>query len=148
MKFQRNLRIVQGRFEIAPYACVFFLLILFVLLLSLVPTPGLPLNLPQIASAADNDSLPGADHPTISVAVDSSGQFYFENQLVDEAQLKQSLFSAVQKSKQTLTLVVQADKSVAYENIVRLAMLARTAGINNALLATLPRPWSDTRPAP
>jgi len=140
MKFQRNLRIVQGRFDIAPYATVFFLLIMFVMLLSLVPTPGLPLQLPQLASPTDNDALPGTDRPTINVAVDASGQFYYDNQLVDEFHLRADLRAAAGKSPEPLTLVVQADKSVAYENLVRLTMLARTAGITNALLATLPRP--------
>ena len=140
MKFQRNLRIVQGRFDIAPYAAVFFLLIMFVLLLTLVPTPGLPLRLPQIASPTDSDALPGTDRPTINVAVDASGQFYYENQLVDEFNLRADLRAAVEKSSEPLTLVVQADKSVAYENLVRLSVLAGTAGITNALLAILPRP--------
>lgn len=140
MKFQRNLRIVQGRFDIAPYATVFFLLVMFVLLLTLVPTPGLPLQLPQIASSTDSDALPGTDRPTVNVAVDATGQFYFENQLVDEFRLRADLRSAVEKSTEPLTLVVQADKSVAYENLVRLTALASTAGITNTLLATLPRP--------
>jgi biopolymer transport protein ExbD len=36
-------------------------------------------------------------------------------------------------------LVVQADKAVTYDQLVRLTLLARAAGIQNTLLATLPR---------
>ena len=35
-------------------------------------------------------------------------------------------------------LVVQADKGVSYENLVRLTEMARRAGIEEAVLATLP----------
>jgi biopolymer transport protein ExbD len=73
------------------------------------------------------------------MAVDASGRFYFANQLVSEAQLESSLAAAAKKSREPLTLVIHADKTVTYEQIVRLTLLARDAGIQNALLATLPR---------
>jgi biopolymer transport protein ExbD len=75
----------------------------------------------------------------VSVAVGADGRFYFENQIVSESQLKSSLASAVKNSRAPLTLVVHADKAVTYDQLVRLTLLARDAGIQNALLATLPR---------
>jgi biopolymer transport protein ExbD len=75
----------------------------------------------------------------VAVAVDSSNRLYFENQIVSETQLNSSLSSAVKNSRDPLTLVIQADKTVTYEQLVRLTMLARDAGITNVLLATLPR---------
>ncbi len=38
-----------------------------------------------------------------------------------------------------LTLVIHADKTVTEDQLIHLALLARDAGIQNALLATLPR---------
>jgi biopolymer transport protein ExbD len=73
------------------------------------------------------------------VAVDPAGQFYFENQLIPLEELKSRLQAAVKKSADPLTLLVQADKDVKYETLVNLTLLARAAGIKEALLATLPR---------
>jgi biopolymer transport protein ExbD len=133
MKFPRNTRLLRSPFDIAPFAAVFFLLVIFVMLGALLPTPGLPLQLP-----AGND-LPGTDKPSVAVAVDSVGRFYFENQIVNEAGLNSALKSVVKNSREPLTLVIQADKSVTYEQLVRLTMLARDVGIHDVLLATLPR---------
>jgi biopolymer transport protein ExbD len=133
MKFPRNTKLLRSPFEIAPFAAVFFLLVIFLMLGALLPTPGIPLQPPTA-----ND-LPGIDKPSVAVAVDSSGRFYFANEIVSEAQLKSSLSNAVKNSRSPLTLVVHADKSVTYDQLVRLTLLARDAGIQNALLATLPR---------
>jgi biopolymer transport protein ExbD len=133
MKFPRNSRLLRSPFDMAPFAAVLFLLVIFLMLGALVPISGLPLRLP----VADN--LPGADKPTVTVVVDASGRFYFANQIVTEDKLKSALKTAVQKSREPLTLVIQADKAVTYDQFIHLTLLAREAGIQNALLATLPR---------
>jgi biopolymer transport protein ExbD len=119
--------------EVAPFAAVFFLLVLFLLAGSLVYTPGVRIQLPTA-----ND-LPGTDKPSVSVALDGNGRLYFENQLIEDNELKNRLTRAVKSSNEKLTLVVQADKAASYEQIVHLTLLARDAGISEALLATLPR---------
>jgi biopolymer transport protein ExbD len=131
MKFQRNTRLQRSPFDVAPFAAVFFLLVIFLLLAALLPTPGLQLPL------ADN--LPGTDKPTVAMAIDADGRFYFANQSVSEAQLTNALRVAASHSQDPLTLVINADKAVTYEQLVHLTMLARDVGIQNALLATLPR---------
>jgi biopolymer transport protein ExbD len=133
MKFPRNARIFRGQLDAAPFATVFFLLVIFLMLGSLVYTPGVRLQLP----VADN--LPGTDRPTVAVAIDASGRLYFENQIVEENQLRGRLRQAA-KDSAGLALVVQADKTVSYDKLVRLTLLAREAGIGDAWLATLPRP--------
>jgi biopolymer transport protein ExbD len=146
MKFTRNARIVRGQLDVAPFAAVFFLLVMFMMLGSLVYTPGARIQL-QLPRA---DGLPGTDKPTVSVAVDGDGRLYYENQWIEETTLQGRLREAANKSPEPLTLVVQADKSVSYETCLRLALLARDAGITEALLATLPRayaaPASRSRP--
>ena len=134
MKFPRQAKIFHGTFDVAPFAGVFFLLVLFVLLGTLVYTPGVTIDLP---AAAD---LPGTDHRVVAVAVDARGKLYFDNQLTTESLLQSRLADAVKKSREPLTLVVQADKTVSYDTIIRLSLLARAAGVNEALLATLPQP--------
>ena len=132
MRFPRNAKVFRGQLDAAPFAGMFFCLLIFLLLASLTYTPGVHIQLP---AAAD---LPGPEHPSLAVAVDPAGQFYFRNQLVPADELRAQLQAAAKKSAEPLTLVVQADKGVKYETLVGLTLLARQAGIKDALLATLP----------
>lgn len=136
MKFPRNEKISRSPFEIAPFAAVFFLLVIFVMIFNLLPTPGVPLKL-QPPLAGD---LPGIDKPSVAVAVDASNRFYFKNQIVTESQLQAGLSNAVKNSRLSLTLVIHADASVTYDQLLHLTLLARSVGIHDSLLATLPRP--------
>lgn len=143
MKFPRNARVSKGSLEAAPWAAVMFLLVIFIMLGGLLYTPGVRIQLPVA-----ND-LPGTDNPTITVAMDATGRLFYQNQLVtDEAQLVQRLREFATNAPGKPTLVVQADKGVSYENLVRLTQLARAAGIQEALLATLPGPFrkADSQP--
>ena len=134
MRFPRTNKIFRGQLEAAPFAGVFFLLVIFLLLSSsLVFIPGVPIHLPEAVN------LPGTANPTLVVALDATGQIYFENQLIPENQLKVKLRVAAETSKEPLTLVVQADKSVPYETLQRLLLLAGDAGIKEMLMATRPQ---------
>src|SRR5258708_7149237 len=134
MKFPRNARIFRGQLDAAPFAIVFFLLVLFLLLASLVYTPGirLPLELPRA------EGLAGTDKPSISVAIDAAGRLYFENQPIEETELKARLRKAVKSSSEPLALIIEADKRVSWDRMLRLAVLARDVGISVASGATLP----------
>jgi biopolymer transport protein ExbD len=137
MKFPRNARIFRGQLDAAPFVTVLFLVVMFLLLASLTYTPGVRLQLP-VAS-----DLPGTDKPTIAVAIDANGLLYFENQVITEDVLQNKLREAARAAPEPLTLVVQADKSVSYERLIRLTLLAREAGIPEAWLATLPPPLAS-----
>lgn len=139
MKFPRNARIFRGQLDAAPLAAVFFLLVIFMMLSTLVYTPGVPLRLPVA------DDLPGTDKPTVSVAIDASGRLYFQNQLVEQGRLKEQLKRAGGESAAPLVMIIQADKAVSYDQLVQLTMLARECGIHEAWLATLPRPFSTSK---
>jgi biopolymer transport protein ExbD len=142
MKFARHVTIFRGQLDTAPFAGVFFLLVMFMMLASLVYTPGARLEL-QLPRA---ENLPGSDKPSVSVAIDADGRLYYENQRVEEADLRRRLQEAARRSPEPLTLVVQADKAVSYETWLRLALLGRDAGMTNTLLATLPRPAATSVP--
>jgi biopolymer transport protein ExbD len=138
MKFPRNARIFRGQLDAAPFAAVFFLLVIFLMLRSQLYTPGVFLSLPLA------DDLPGTDKPSVAVAIDAGGRLYFENQSIGESLLTKRLRKAVADSPEPLTLIVQADKAVSTEMLVRLTLLARSVNITNALLATLPRPLTSS----
>jgi biopolymer transport protein ExbD len=135
MKFPRTAKILRSPFEMAPFVAMFFLLVIFLLLAALLPVQGLRVQLqPPVAG-----DLPGVDKPTVAMAVDSGGRFYFKNQIVtNEMQLSNDLRQAVTGAREPLTLVIHADKSVTEDQLIHLALLARAAGIQSALLATLP----------
>jgi biopolymer transport protein ExbD len=133
MKFPRNARIFRGQLDAAPFAAVFFLLLIFLWLTGLVYTPGVPLQLPVA------DGLPGTDKRPIAVAIGPNGQLYFENQVISENELRSRLRKAVKESPEPLALVIMMDKKVSGEDLFHLTMMARDAGISEALLATLPR---------
>ncbi len=91
--------------------------------------------------------MPGTDKPTVPVGLDADGRLYYENQFIEESDLRRRLQEVVKKSAEPLTLIVLADKAVSYEKCLRLALLAREAGISEALLATLPRPYAPSTPS-
>ena len=132
MKFPRHARLLRSQLDAAPIASVLFLLVIFVMLGSHVYVPGVQVRLP-----AAND-LPGTDRPTVTVALDAGNRLYFKDKLITEAELKLSLREAVKNSPEALTLVVQADAAVTHENLVRLDLLARDAGLREALHAVRP----------
>lgn len=130
MKLPRNAKIFRGQLDLAPFAGVLFLLIIFVTLnSSLVFTPGVPVDLPRQASAG------GVTGPAVSVVVDRFGQFFFANQQMNAAQLEEHIREAVGKYEQSLTLIVQADVEVSHGVVAQLGEMARRAGIPRMMYA-------------
>ena len=142
MRFPRNARLLRSQLDVAPFALVFFPLVIFMMLASLIYTPGARVEL-QLPRA---NGLSGTDKPSVSVAIDADGRLYYENQWIEENTLRSRLQEAARKSSEPLTLVVQADKSVSYDRLLRLTLLARDAGIPEAVLATLPGPAAHSPP--
>ena len=132
MKFPRNAKIMRSHFDVAPFAAVFFVLLILMMVAGLIPTEGIPLQPPK---AAD---LPGVDKPTVAMAVDAQERLYFGNERVTERVLRTGLMAASKSVHSPLTLVIHADKSVSWDKLAYLSLLARDCGITNALLATLP----------
>lgn len=146
MRFPRHARIFKGQLDAAPFAGVFFLALIFITFSShLVFTPGVRVELPEA------DGLPGTANPTVPVVVSASGQLYFENQLLSEAELKNRLRTAVERARARgvqLTLVIMADKLTPSDVTFRLAELAREVGIRELLQAVKPRATTMAPPKP
>jgi biopolymer transport protein ExbD len=148
VKHPRKLKPFTGRLDLAPFAGVFFLLVLFLLLQSpLAPAPGLRLELPVV----ELPSPPASTGPTLVVTVDRNGLVYFEHQVIRDNDLRERLAAKVKLSRDPLALLVQADESVRQAVVVRLAGLARQAGIREIVIATRPplflaKPEAGTSP--
>lgn len=145
MKFPRNARILRSQLDAAPLASVFFILVIFTMLASLVYTPGVHVELPEVASPGGLNDVPGTDRPTITIAMDAHNRLFQANRLITETELKLNLTAAASNSP-ALMLIVQADKAVTLENYVRIAMLAREVGVRDSLLQTLPRMGAGSPP--
>lgn len=142
MKFPRHARPFTGRLDAAPFAGIFFCLLLLLLLAGLVRTPGVKLELPAA------EGLPGAEVPAVAVAVDIAGRLFFENQPITAERLRERLSAIAGASKSPLTVIVMADKAVQYETLLGVTSLVRECGVRQIHLATLPRPRPPKSPAP
>jgi biopolymer transport protein ExbD len=106
----------------------------------------------QLPAGSTNVTL-GTDNPTLVVAVNFLGQYFCENQIVGERELRtkftNSLRAAARQSRD-LTLVVWADKQVDFDAVMRLEQWAAEAGIADVVQArrmAAPVPGA-ARPAP
>ncbi|HNU99230.1 MAG: biopolymer transporter ExbD [Verrucomicrobia bacterium] len=135
MRYQRNLKPFTGRLDVAPIAGVLFILVLFLVLqTSIAPGPGLRIQLPSVAL----EDEPAPRGPVLVVTVDQHELVYFEHQVIGDEELKARLAAKSEQSRHPLSLLVQADASVKHEAIVRLAALARQAGIRDIVIGTRP----------
>jgi biopolymer transport protein ExbD len=134
MKLPRNARIFQGQLDVAPFAGVFFLLLMFILFSSsFLYTPGIQIDLPEV-----DNPLPGTTHPSLVVSIDSSGRIYHENQVTTEKELLLHLRKEVEDSPEPLMLILQADKNTTLGTLFNIMNLARNAGVQHTQLASEP----------
>lgn len=97
--------------------------------------------------------LIGTDNPTVLVAVNFLGQYFYDNHIVGErelkARLREQLLAAARESKE-LTLTVAGDEQVNWNAVTRLAQWAREIGIKEMVLAEWPGkpPPSPGEPSP
>lgn len=135
MRLPRNAKIFRGQLDVAPFAGVFFLLLMFLTLQSaLVHTPGVKIALPE-----SSEALPGPANPALVVAIDASDRIYFEGQVTTTNKLLAKLKAAVAQSKDPVALILQADKQGKLEKAVELMNLAAQAGIHDRWIATEPK---------
>jgi biopolymer transport protein ExbD len=137
MRLPRNAKIFRGQLDAAPFAGLSFLLLMFLVLQSkLVFTPSIRVDLPEVPV-----DLPGTANTTVVVALDKYGQFYYESQAVTNlTDLRNRLRAAAQKSREPLTLEVQADRSANLDIILPVLSLASEVGFREARVAARPRP--------
>lgn len=142
MRFHRNIKMLRGQLDAAPFVMVFFLVLIFVMLGSLTYTPGVHVALPAASGFA------GTSNRTVQVTVDPQDRLYFQNRLLVESELSKELRALRKGTQEPLTLIISADRDVTYDTLVRVAELARDAGIEEALLATMPRLFPSREPRP
>jgi len=95
--------------------------------------PGMRIALPVVPDQ------PGVSTPSVIVAVNANGQYFYENQLVQQdSDLEVRLTQAAAVSREPLTLVLKMDREVVVDTFVKLSEMARKAGFANVVLGTRP----------
>ena len=119
MRFPRNAKIFRGQLDAAPLAGVFFLLLIFLLLASLIYTPGTPIQF------SSNASFDGARK---LMTVSRTGRVVFENQTYRTNSL--DLLRDNLKKLSLQTTVVISGPDAPREIISTLRDMARVLGLS------------------
>lgn len=123
----RNKRSVE--FSMASMTDIVFLLLIFFMLTSTLVSPNaLKLLLPKSSGKT-------LAKQSVSVSIDESLQFYFNNEPVDFNQLEGLLLANIQSEE--ATVVLNAEKSVPIEQVVQVMNIANRNKIK-MILATDP----------
>jgi len=92
----------------------------------------------RIQLAGGPRNLIGTDNPTILVKVNFLGQYFFDNRLVGERELKAAFQERLQQAaleSKELTLTIAPDEQVSWNAVNRLAQWAREEGLKDTVLA-------------
>lgn len=142
MSLPTQARMFAGRLDVAPFVCVFFLLLIFLLLLThLAPVPGVAVKLPE---AGLPEAALGPDG--LVVVMDDEGRLYFNQQLKTETRLREELAQRARVGNARLPLVLQAGANVRLQALVSFYALCRQAGIEEVKLQTRPPTLSAAAP--
>lgn len=133
MKFRRRHQLRCELPGAVPIAAMMFLLLFYLIQnKALLLTPGVAVELPRVAAA-----LPEGYSGTLVVALNRKGNLFFRNVAVTWNDLPRELEHAA-AGYTNLLLVLQADRRASQESIIRVAAIARAAGIHKTWLATQP----------
>lgn len=112
MRFPRHAKIFRGQMDAAPLAGVFFLLVIFLLLASLLYTPGVPIQLSKLPANAK------------VIVITKTGEVVFEHRTYPSnalEQLREVLKTLPAQSK----LVVETRGQAPHETLARLRRMAK-----------------------
>lgn len=108
---------------------IFFLLVFFMLFTTFRTTPeGIEMQLPKAVTATEQNT------ENFIVQIDSEGNYYYQDQSLDLNQII-SEAEVANNQNMNLTIVISADKSTRYENVVSLMDGLRNVGITRLALA-------------
>lgn len=134
MKFQRSKQ-EEPTLGIAPLIDIVFLLLIFFMVTSHFDVAsGVRIKLPQISKVMFD-----RQDNKVTVLIDQTGQAYFEGKKVDMKALGERLKALVQE-KNTVQLILQADKETRHGVVVETMDAAKTAGVQSIVISAQWKP--------
>ncbi len=124
----------KARIEIIPMIDTIFFLLVFFMIASLAMTTqkGMPVSLPKASS--------GTDRPVVKVVLTltASGSYFIDKRRVSFDEIRPML-SATLKDNPSAVVVINCDKSQAWQKGIELADEAKRAGARALTIATEPK---------
>lgn len=119
---------VKAEINVIPFVdIVLVLLIIFLLSSKLIAAAQIPVDLPAAANSADTVD------PTANVVLTASGELYVDGAAVTVGQLRTDLQERVKKNAKTRA-VIAADRHLAYERVIAVIDLVKSAGVSGFAL--------------
>jgi biopolymer transport protein ExbD len=133
MKSYAYLEAQKPRIEIIPMIDIMmFLLVFFIMItLTMIAGSGIPLDLPSAKTTQQLEST------KITIGVDKSGALFVEGRGIEADALTQRLKSAQGESKK-LDVVIEGEKAVPLQVLLRVMDIVRGVGITAVGIATKP----------
>jgi len=120
----------ETRLGLAPLIDIVFLLLIFFMVTSHFDVAsGLRIQLPEVAQRVFNQQ-----DNQLRLVIDKSGRMVLEGKELDMDDLKQHFEKAVNE-RDTVHLILQADKDVRHGVVVQAMDAAKAAGIHSILIA-------------
>ena len=113
----------MSEINVTPLVDVMLVLLVIFILTAPLMTSAIRLDLPQ-----SEGGQPGASPQAITLAVDSQGAFFLNDQPITPEALRQRLSEAAQRQPDT-ELELRADQNVPYGRVVEAMGLAQKAGL-------------------
>ncbi|HPN84512.1 MAG TPA: biopolymer transporter ExbD [Victivallales bacterium] len=135
--YKTKLSIIKGRPDLTPMIDVVFLLLLFFMISSsFVQISGIEIKLPEAVEHEETRA------EKVVITVENTGTYLFNDQRFDWKNLKEQLGLYTAKWKVD-SVIIMADKSTEYGEIVKLMSLARSLKLN-VYAATSPEKRVDS----
>lgn len=136
MQFKQRRELKRTKIEIIPMIDTIFFLLVFFMLSSLALTRlnGLPVNLPQAATA------PRQAPAELTITIDKAQHLYVNKEPVDFGQLESRLLEKAggPANLPQATVIINADTSVPHGVVVKCIDFSREVGITHFAIATAP----------
>lgn len=127
-------RKIEAHIDMTPMIDTLLQLFLIFLLGATLASSSVDINLPRVKQeSVTARDLPGA----VTVSIDAERRIYLENQLIPRNRLQTELRRLIEGSAE-LTVLLQADKSLVYEQIIRVMVEIQQTGATRVLLAYYP----------
>lgn len=127
-------RRIESHIDMTPMIDTLLQLFLIFMVGATLASSTIDLDLPR----AKKDAAPPGDvSRAVVVSMDAKNQIYLDKRLIPRNELQTNLQRLLQNSKE-LTVLLQADKNLIYEQIIQVMAEIRQSGVTKLLLAYTP----------